>query len=87
MAPRAWTRKFVRWYNHEHKHSGLKFVTPAQRHNGIATAVLAQREAVYAEAKARHPHRWSRTTRDRELNDAVWLNPERAHRVELKQCA
>ncbi|CAG9275177.1 hypothetical protein PUN4_990021 [Paraburkholderia unamae] len=27
-------------YNHEHKHSGLKFVTPAQRHNGVANAVL-----------------------------------------------
>ncbi|PYD83708.1 hypothetical protein DNF23_58550, partial [Pseudomonas syringae pv. pisi] len=24
----AWTQKFVRWYNHDHKHSGLKFVTP-----------------------------------------------------------
>jgi transposase InsO family protein len=31
---RAWTQRFVRWYNHEHKHSGLKFVTPAQRHGG-----------------------------------------------------
>ena len=30
----AWTQKFVRWYNQEHKYSGLKFVTPAQRHNG-----------------------------------------------------
>jgi putative transposase len=25
---RAWTLEFVRWYNHRHKHSGLKFVTP-----------------------------------------------------------
>ncbi|BCZ85698.1 hypothetical protein PTKU64_93730 (plasmid) [Paraburkholderia terrae] len=33
----------MRWYNHEHKHSDLKFVTPAQRHNGVAAAVLAQR--------------------------------------------
>jgi len=33
------TQKFVRWYNQEHKHSGLKFVTPAQRHNGVAAAV------------------------------------------------
>jgi putative transposase len=31
---RAWTQKFVRWYNQEYKHSGLKFVTPAQRHSG-----------------------------------------------------
>src|SRR5580700_11766277 len=57
---RAWTQQFVRWYNHEHKHSGLKFVTPVQRHNGVATAVLAQREVVYAEARQRNPRRWSR---------------------------
>jgi transposase InsO family protein len=86
-AARAWTQQFVRWYNHEHKHSGLKFVTPAQRHNGVATAVLAQREVVYAKAKARNPHRWSRTTRNWQLTDEVWLNPERMPRAELKQCA
>jgi hypothetical protein len=79
--------QFVRWYNHEHKHSGLKFVTPAQRHNGVATAVLAQRDAVYAQAKASNPHRWSRATRNWELKDEVWLNPERTPQAELKQCA
>jgi transposase InsO family protein len=86
-AARAWTQRFVRWYNHEHKHSGLKFVTPAQRHNGVAAAVLAQRDAVYAQAKAGNPHRWSRSTRNWELKDEVWLNPERTLRAELKQCA
>ena len=84
---RAWTQKFVRWYNHEHKHSGLKFVTPAQRHNGVAAAVLAQREAVYAEARQRNPQRWSRSTRNWELKDEVWLNPERMQPEELKQFA
>ncbi|MGF6482687.1 putative transposase [Paraburkholderia sp. JPY419] len=84
---RAWTQQFVRWYNHEHKHSGLKFVTPAQRHSGVATAVLAQREVLYAQAKARNPQRWSRSTRNWELKDEVWLNPERMPPVELKQCA
>jgi putative transposase len=84
---RAWTQQFVRWYNHEHKHSGLKFVTPAQRHDGVAAAVLAQREAVYADARARNPRRWSRSTRNWKLNDEVWLNPERMQPVELKQFA
>lgn len=84
---RAWTQQFVRWYNHEHKHSGLKFVTPAQRHSGVATEVLAQREVVYAQAMARNPQRWSRSTRNWELKDEVWLNPERTPRTELKQCA
>jgi putative transposase len=84
---RAWTQQFVRWYNHEHKHSGLKFVTPAQRHNGVAPAVLARRHAVYAQAKARHPRRWSRATRNWKLEDEVWLNPERAQPEKLKQFA
>lgn len=84
---RAWTQRFVRWYNHEHKHSGLKFVTPAQRHGGIAAAVLARREAVYAEAKARTPERWSGPTRNWSLADEVWLNPERIEPAELKQVA
>ncbi|SFY46432.1 Integrase core domain-containing protein, partial [Burkholderia sp. NFPP32] len=86
-AARAWTQQFVRWYNHEHKHSGLKFVTPAQRHKGVATAVLALRDAVYAQAKARNPQRWSCSTRNWELKDEVWLNPEHTPRAELKQCA
>jgi putative transposase len=84
---RAWTQQFVRWYNQEHKHSGLKFVTPQQRHNGIANAVLAQREILYARAKASNPLRWSRSTRNWELDHEVWLNPERAPRAELKKCA
>lgn len=86
-AARAWTQQFVRWYNHEHKHSGLKFVTPAQRRNGVAIAVLARRDAVYAQAKARSPQRWSRSARNWELKNEVWLNPERTPRAELKQCA
>jgi hypothetical protein len=77
----------VRWYNHRHKHSGLKFVTPAQRHSGVATTVLAQRESVYAQAKAHNPQRWSGSTRNWELKDEVWLNPERMPPAELKQCA
>ena len=77
----------MRWYNYGHKHSGLKFVTPAQRHSGIATEVLAQREIVYAQAKARNPQRWSGSARNWELKDEVWLNPERMLPAELKQCA
>ena len=84
---REWTLKFVLWYNHQHKHSGLKFVTPAQRHDGRDTAILLRREEVYADAKQRHPERWSGTTRDWTLKDEVWLNPERCQPESLKQAA
>ncbi len=76
-AARGWIQGFVRWYNHEHKHSGLKFVTPAQRHHGQAQAVLARRASVYAAAKARNPLRWTGGTRDWSLSDEVRMNPKR----------
>lgn len=83
----AWMHEFVRWYNHDHKHSGLKFVSPVQRHSGQAAAIMAHREQVYREAKSRHPRRWSQQTRNWKLDDEVWLNPERTQTVELKQAA
>jgi transposase InsO family protein len=55
----AWTQKFVRWYNQEHRHSALKFVTPAQRHEDRDTTILAHCEQVYREATNRNPRRWS----------------------------
>lgn len=86
-AAREWTQQFVQWYNHEHKHSGLKFVTPAQRHDGQAAEILQQRERVYAAAKERRPERWTGATRDWKLNEEVWLNPERESPEMLKQVA
>lgn len=76
---REWSSGFVTWYNEEHKHSSLKFVTPSQRHYGQAKKCLSQREKLMEQAKARHPERWgSRSTRNWSLQDEVWLNPERS---------
>ena len=72
---RAWVQQFVAGYNHEHCHSGIRFVTPAQRHQGQDHAILTQRQAVYAAAKARHPERWSGPTRNWQPITEVWLNP------------
>ena len=74
---RAWVQRFVDWYNHEHRHSGLNYVTPDQRHRGEAGRLLEQRKVVYTAARARHPERWSGGIRDWSLDDVVWLNPER----------
>lgn len=60
--------------NHQHNHSGLKFVTPAQRHAGHADAVLRRREQVYEAARQRCPERWSGATRNCQLKKEVWLN-------------
>ena len=74
---RAWVERFVQWYNEEHRHSGIRYVTPAQRHRGEAPVLLRRRVAVYEAARKRQPQRWSGTIRNWTLPDVVWLNPER----------
>ena len=73
---RDWAATFVYWYNHDHAHSGIRYVSPAQRHAGEDIAILAARHALYQEAKARHPRRWSRHTRHWDPIGVVTLNPE-----------
>jgi len=74
---RAWVETFVGWYNEEHRHSGIRYVTPAQRHRGEDRQLLAQRKSVYEAAKMLNPHRWTGATRNWNRQDEVWLNPER----------
>ena len=74
-AARAWALKLVTWYNGEHRHSAIGFVTPGQRHAGDATALLGARKRVYEAARARNPRRWSRDTRRWIDPEHVWLNP------------
>jgi putative transposase len=75
---RQWISGFVDWYNHEHRHSGIGFVTPTERHAGHDRVLLEQRRAVYASAKAKHPQRWGkRKVREREYQASVLLNPLR----------
>ncbi len=81
---RQWVLQFVHWYNYMHKHSGIKFMSPGQRHTGLADEIMAQRDEVYAAAKAKHPERWSGNTRNWELPNVVFLNPEK-EQVELTQ--
>ena len=81
---RQWVMEFVRWYNLEHRHSGLKYVTPQQRHDGQASALLRKRSVVYERARKRYPLRWSGRPRDWTLEDVVYLNPERESAREVK---
>ena len=76
-AARSWVRDFIRWYNHQHRHSRIRFVTPAQRHRGEDQEILAKRHALYQQARNQHPHRWSGATRNWQPIGAVTLNPER----------
>jgi putative transposase len=71
----AWVERFVGWYNHEHRHSGIGFVTPNARHRGFDIDVLEARREVYAAARAKNPLRWSKTTRVWDAPALVALNP------------
>ncbi len=77
---RQWVSGFVAWYNFEHRHSAIQFVTPAQRHAGLDTAILTRRQALYQAAKERHPERWSGQTRNWQPVQVVYLNPNKTDR-------
>ncbi len=74
---RAWAAAFVHWYNVDHRHSGIRYVSPAQRHAGEDRDILAARHALYTKARELHPARWSGKTRNWSPAGAVTLNPER----------
>jgi transposase InsO family protein len=61
---RDWVGAFVAWYNGEHLHSALRFVTPDDRHAGRDAQRLELRRAVYQKARSRRPERWARQVRD-----------------------
>ena len=76
-AARDWAMRFVHWYNEEHRHSGIGYVTPAQRHAGQDRNLLAERHDLYQRARQANPRRWSGETRDWTPPGPVTLNPER----------
>jgi putative transposase len=73
---RAFGQDFFRWYNHEHRHSALGFLSPAIVHGGQAATARAQRQYVLAAAYARHPERFVKgRPQPAKLPTAVWINP------------
>jgi putative transposase len=72
-----WVDAFVHWYNTEHQHSEIRFVTPEGRHSGRETEKLNRRKEVYEKARQKNPSRWIRQTPNWELVGIVRLNPER----------
>jgi transposase InsO family protein len=73
-AARQWVGRFVGWYNDEHRHSAIRYVTPSQRHKGEDIEILANRHRVYKKAKKYRKERWSGSTRNWEPITEVWLN-------------
>lgn len=76
-AAQCWVTRFVAWYNGEHRHSGIRYVTPDERHFGRERAVLSHRRQLYERARDANPERWSRSIRDWSPVELVILNPSK----------
>lgn len=81
---RQWVKKFQHWYNEEHRHSALNFVTPGQRHRGEDQEILRRRSELYHAAKAKRPERWSGESRNWDRPEGVILNPQKPRQNDEK---
>lgn len=69
-----WFDSFVKWYNTEHKHSGIGYITPEQRHNGTGNLIMEKRNAFMATVRERHPERWGKKIQTWKSEELVYLN-------------
>jgi putative transposase len=74
-AAQRWMARFVEWYNNEHRHSAIRYVTPDERHSGREGDILARRHQLYQRARDLNPKRWTRLTRNWRPVGSVILNP------------
>jgi transposase InsO family protein len=82
-----WVTGFVAWYNHEHLHSGIKFVAPMQRHTGADKEILENRKATYEKARLKNPLRWVGAVRNWNWIEHVTLNPDKESGLILDKAA
>jgi putative transposase len=81
----GWVNRFVGWYNSEHRHSAIRYVTPDERHSGQEHKILTHRHELYRRARNANPERWSCGTRNWAPVGLVVLNPERAPVIGVAQ--
>lgn len=74
LSVRACVDGFVAWYNAEHRHTGINYVTTSQRHYGEADALCAVRQQTYEQARQRLPRRWARQPCDWSQTEIVRIN-------------
>ena len=72
---RRWMTRFAAWYNGEHRHSAIRYVTPDERHYGRERDILARRQRLYERARQANPERWTGATRNWTPVQTVTLNP------------
>lgn len=83
----VWMKDFIQWYNNEHRHSGIGFVTPMQKRRGEDVEIMEKRKATYLAARNDHPERWSRNIRRWEVTKEVTLNPRNRKKDRQREAA
>lgn len=71
---RAWTAKFIGFYNGEHRHSGIGYYTPASVHHGTWTHVRDARQTTLDRAHEKHPERFAHAPKATTISTTVWIN-------------
>ncbi len=85
---RAHCQGFFRWYNTEHRHSGIAFITPHDVHHGRAKQILDTRAAALNAAFKAHPERFKgKQPAPKTLPEAVWINPPAKHVADQREVA
>jgi len=82
---RAWMADFVNWYNTEHRHSAIGYVTPAQRKSGEHKEILKTRNKTMEQARQLHPERWGKRVRIWNATEEIFLNPNAETKERLNQ--
>lgn len=85
---KAFCRRFFRWYNDEHRHSGINRFTPRSVHYGDAEQVLENRNRVLAAAFEKHPNRFKfQMPNAGPLPSEVWINPPSCEGINVDKVA
>ena len=85
---RSFCRPFFDWYNTEHRHAGIAFMTPENVHYGRATQILETRSAALDAAFAAHPERFKgKRPVPESLPEAVWINPPADENTDQEEVA
>jgi putative transposase len=71
---RAFCQEFFDYYNHQHRHSGIGWHTPATVHDGTAAQIRTQRAATLDAAYALNPDRFTRQPQPPRLPETAWIN-------------
>jgi putative transposase len=85
---RTWMANFVNWYNTEHRHSAIGYVTPQQRRSGDFKIIFGKRNETLASAIEKNPERWVNNKKVWGCDELVYLNPDKKTKEMLmKKCA